>query len=101
MSAPRYAAKTDANQPELVKVWRDMGATVLDLSGVGKGIADVLVGWRGKWTPVEIKNLEGRGRKLTPAQILLHGEIKRAGLPLAVVTNTDEALAILGARRGA
>jgi hypothetical protein len=97
----RYARKVDDNHAELVRLWRNMGAVVLPLASVGDGVPDVLVGFRQKWTPVEIKNLAGRGRKLTPAQVLLHGEIKRAGLPLAIVTNEDEALAILGARRGA
>lgn len=101
MSRGNRPAKVDGNHAQLVKLWRDMGAVVWDLSGVGHGIADVLLGWRGKWTAVEIKNPEGRGRKLTPPQILLHAEIHRAGLPLVVVTNETEALAILGARVGA
>jgi len=99
----RYAARVDANHGDLVKLWRDMGATVWDLSGVGNGIADVLIGWRGRWFPVELKDgsKPPSHRKLTPAQVLLHGEIKRAGLPLYVVTNEDEALALLGAKRAA
>lgn len=103
MSRGNRPAKVDANQGELVKLWRDMGAVVWDLSGVGCGIADVLVGFRGRWVAVEIKDgsKPPSARKLTPAQILLHGEIHRAGLPLVVVTNESEALAILGARVGA
>jgi hypothetical protein len=99
----RYARKVDDNHADLVRLWRDMGATVWDLSGVGNGIADVMLGWRGIWTPCEIKDgsKPPSHRKLTPAQVLLHGEIQRAGLPLAIVTNEYEALAILGARRGA
>lgn len=99
----RFARKVDDNHSELVRLWRDMGAVVWDLSSVGRGIADVLVGWRGRWTAVEIKDgsKPPSARKLTPQQILLHGEIRRAGLPLVIVTNTDEALAILGARRAA
>jgi hypothetical protein len=99
----RYSRKVDANHSELVKLWRDMGATVWDLSGVGKGIADVLVGWRGRWVPVEIKDgtKPPSARRLTPAQILLHGEIRHKELPLYVVTNEEEALAILNAKRTA
>jgi hypothetical protein len=95
--------KVDDNHADLVRLWRDMGAVVLPLASVGDGVPDVLVGWRCAWIAVEIKDgsKPPSRRKLTPAQVLLHGEIKRAGLPLAIVTNEDEALAILGARRGA
>lgn len=99
-----YAAKrVDANHSELVKLWRDMGAVVLDLSATGNGVMDVAIGWRERWIFAEIKDGSKKpsARKLTPAQVLLHGEIKRAGLPLHVITNEDEALALLGAKRAA
>lgn len=97
----RRVHKIDANQPEFVALWKSLGATVINTASAGDGVSDVWVGFRGRWVPVEIKNPDGRGKKLTPAQILLHGEIQRAGLPIAVVTNRTEALALLGAREAA
>ena len=95
------AAKLDA----LVNgMWDEAQRIGAGIAGVGNGIADVLIGWRGQWiAAVEIKDgsKPPSARKLTPAQVLLHGEIRRAGLPLHVVTNETEALALLGARVGA
>lgn len=41
------AARTDSNHAEIVKAFRDAGATVQDLSAVGKGCPDLLIGYRG------------------------------------------------------
>ena len=40
----RQAAKRDANHAQIVKRFRDIGASVLDLGAVGKGCPDILVG---------------------------------------------------------
>lgn len=97
------ARRTDANQSALVEVWRAFDALVLPLHTVGDGVPDVLVGWRNAWHPVEIKDgsKPPSQRALTPAQVILHADIRRRGLPLHVVTNETEALAVLGARRSA
>jgi Holliday junction resolvase len=62
----RRAAKTDKNQQEIVKAFRQIGATVQILSAVGKGCPDVLVGFRGSNVLVEIKD----GDKVESAQKL-------------------------------
>jgi hypothetical protein len=64
------AAKTDRNQPEIVKSLRDFGATVIVLSTVGKGCPDLLVGYAGSNHLLEVKM---PGGKLTPDQCVLHG----------------------------
>ena len=50
-----YARKVDTNHVELVKTFRSMGATVLDLSKVGKGCPDLLIGINNRIALVEIK----------------------------------------------
>lgn len=50
------AKKVDDNQRELVKAFRDLGATVLILSSVGSGCPDLLIGYRNKNFLVEIKD---------------------------------------------
>lgn len=52
----RRAARVDANQSLLVELWRKMGASVLILSGVGNGCPDILLGYRGSNSLVELKD---------------------------------------------
>jgi len=58
----------DSNQIEIVTALRQTGATVTILSGVGGGVPDLFVGWRGINLLLEVKNLEGRGKRLTLAE---------------------------------
>lgn len=52
----RRRAKIDANQPEIVKALRDMGATVQSLAAIGKGCPDLLVGHKGRNVLLEVKD---------------------------------------------
>jgi len=47
---------------------RALGCSVAVLSGLGGGVPDLLIGFRGVNYLLEVKNLEGRGDKLTPAE---------------------------------
>lgn len=71
----RRAAKTDRNQAEIVRAFRQIGASVQILSAVGKGCPDALVGFRGKNLLVEIKDGEKppSARRLTADQERWHG----------------------------
>lgn len=52
----RYSqTKRDKNQPEIVRALDRVGATALDLSSVGCGCPDILVGFRGMNYLAEIK----------------------------------------------
>lgn len=62
---PRWAAKTDANQADIVRRLRELGCSVTDLSRVGQGCPDILVGLWSVTIPVEIKTETG---SLTPDQ---------------------------------
>ena len=57
MSFPK---KVDNNQLDIVKAFRSMGATVLNLSTVGKGCPDLLIGYKGISVLVEVKSKTGK-----------------------------------------
>jgi hypothetical protein len=94
----RRKAKTDSNQKDIVAALRAAGCGVIDLSAVGKGVPDLLV--HPPTFPdcrmavlMEVKNKQGRGDKLTPAQVKFHAEWKGW---IHRVTSVDEALAAMG-----
>lgn len=92
----RRAAKVDSNQPEIVKVLRTMGATVLLLHQV-KNAFDILVGYRGKLFIMEIKdgNLPPSARKLTTGELKCKIDFERVGVPYNVATSVKEAIEII------
>jgi hypothetical protein len=53
-----YAKKTDKNQQIIIDAFRGLGATVHDLSKVGNGIPDLLVGYKNHTCLVEVKSSE-------------------------------------------
>lgn len=87
-------AKVDANQNPIVRALEQCGATVQDLSPVGEGCPDILVGFCGRLVLMEIKDPQ-TGR-LTAAQQLWHERWK--GPRVLVVTSVEEALACIGGR---
>lgn len=90
----RRAARVDANQGEIVKVLRRIGATVQHLSKVGEGCPDLLVGYHKRNFLLEIKDgaKPPSDRKLTPEQDFWHA--MWAG-QVHVVKNVDEALLLV------
>ena len=92
----RRRAAVDANQAEIVAALRRVGASVCDLSALGAGCPDVLVGYRGVNYAVEIKD-GGKfksQRKLTPAQVAWHRDWRGQ---VCIVETVDEALRAIGA----
>ena len=89
------ARRVDANQPAVVRALRAVGATVQDLSAVGGGCPDLLVGWRGINLAVEVK--DGRKppsqRPLTPDEERWHATWRGR---VNTVLSVAEALALLG-----
>lgn len=92
----RRAAKTDANQPQIVAALRNVGATVQSLAAVGDGVPDLLVGFQGCTLLLEVKDGSRKKseRQLTDDQTLWHTDWR--GGPCIVVNNVDEALAAIG-----
>ena len=87
------AKRVDVNQREIVQALRSFGAVVHDLSGVGQGCPDLLVGYRGKTVLVEVKR--DNKAKFTPAQVKWN-EAWRGGL-VARIESIDDAIALLNA----
>jgi Holliday junction resolvase len=97
----RHARKVDANQGEIVSVLEAIGVQVFDLSASGDGVPDLLCAFRGRLALIEVKNLDGRGNKLTIPQVRFHEKMRLAAVRIHVVTNPSEALAVFGARLAA
>ena len=88
---PRYAAKTDANQKPIVSELRAIFGpdVVLDLSAVGRGCPDIMVGVRGHNLLLEIKTDKG---SLTADQVYFHREW---GGQVHVIRTLQDALDII------
>ena len=70
----RFRARTDDNQPEIVKALRGHGATVAITAQAGSGFPDLVVGYKGKNYMMEIKDPSkpNSDQKLTPDQVIFH-----------------------------
>ena len=90
------AAKIDANHEAVVLALRSAGATVQSLAGVGKGVPDLLVGYKGQTLLLEIKDgfKPPSKRSLNEDQLRWHGRWN--GGALAVVDSPDAALRMIG-----
>ena len=90
----RRAAKVDANHGEIVDALRKIGASVQPLHAVGQGCPDILVGWRGMNTVLEIK--DGKkppsARKLTEDQVKWHAEWRGQVTVVETVEQAIEAI---------
>jgi hypothetical protein len=69
-----YAKRVDLNHTEIVNKFRELGASVFDLSAVGRGCPDIMVGYNGQTVLVEIKS--GEKKKYTEAQLKFISEWK-------------------------
>jgi len=98
-----YAKKRDENEAGIVDALRRLGARVYLLDGKA-GIPDLLVGWQGRTTLIEVKQIDtdrvkqnhrdGRAG-LDPDQFDFHRGWR--GGPCLVVTSVDEAISALRA----
>jgi len=84
--------KPDGNQSHIISALRAAGATVTILAGVGKGCPDLLVGYQATNLLMEVKNLEGRGDRMTAAEIAW---IEAWRGQVAIVHDVDESLRVL------
>ena len=88
--------RIDANQPEIVKALRAVGASVQSLAEVGRGVPDLLVGYRGKQHLLEVKDgsKPPSARRLTEDEQNWHDAWRGK---VWVVKTVDEALEAIGA----
>jgi hypothetical protein len=90
------ARRVDANQRAIVAALRDVGASVEHLHTLGEGAPDLLVGFRGVNTLLEVKDgsKPPSRRRLTPDEATWHAAWRGQ---VTVVETIDEALAAIGA----
>ena len=81
--------RADDNQGPIVAGLRAIGVHVAITSQVGDGFPDLVVSYRGWWSPIEVK---GSGEGLTDDQIVFH---KKAQAPIPIVETVDEAIAVV------
>lgn len=95
MTAARLAARTDANQREVVAALRAVGATVQHLHAVGRGCPDLCVGFRGVNYLIEIKDgsKPPSARRLTADEKIWHDSWQGT---VCVVESVDDALNAIG-----
>lgn len=98
-----YARRVDANQAEIFGVWRDLGVLVTDTSHIGGGFPDCMLAYGGRLYLAEIKDgsKPPSAQRLTPAQEVFHRQHEAHGVRVATIRTIDDALALIGARRGA
>jgi hypothetical protein len=88
----RRAARVDANHAAIVAALRRLGCSVLDLSRVGDGCPDLLVGFRGRNYLMELKYADGI---LTTDQHRFLRDWR--GRPVLLIHSVEEAVAVLNA----
>ena len=88
---PRFARKPDANQPVIISALEKVGALVHDMSLMGSGFPDLLVGYKLCFYLLEVKTSKGKLNKL---QRPFHK--KWEGYRVYVVRSPQEALSVLG-----
>ena len=67
----RRAARVDSNHKEVVDEFRRLGCSVLDMSRLGEGTPDLLIGFSGQCMLVEVKN----GKKPPSKRVLTGPQI--------------------------
>jgi Holliday junction resolvase len=92
----RRAAKIDDNQPQIVEALRAVGCFVQSMAPAGQGVPDLLVGSRGRWFVMEVKD-GGKAqskRKLTLDQARWLLEVRNRA-PVHVVETVEQALNVI------
>ena len=86
----RRAARVDANQPDIVRQLRKLGALVVHLGHP----VDLLVFLHGRWMAIEIKDPSQppSKRELTDDQKQFFADCRQHGAPVAVCETVDDVL---------
>jgi len=86
-----YKKRVDENQRAITHTFIALGASVLNLSTVGRGCPDLLVGYRGKSVLVEVKRNEKAS--FTEPQIKFMQEWR--GGPVSRIDSVDAAIRLI------
>lgn len=86
----------DANQDEIVRALREIGASVAITSGAGYGLPDLIVGFRGETFLLEVKDgtkpMSKKKLSANEAYFVEHWK----GRPVAIVESVADALRAIG-----
>jgi len=95
----RVRARKDSNHVEIVKAFRDLGATVLDTAQLGKGAPDIIIAMDRQTVSVEIKDgsKPPSARLLTTDESKFHDEWKGW---IEIVYTVDDVIRIVEQIRG-
>ena len=90
----RRASRVDANQADIVKAARKLGATVRIVSSLSDGGGDLILGVRGVNLLVEVKdgNRAPSERRLTPKEAEFHAAWRGQ---IAVVESVDDLVRLI------
>ena len=94
-SRPRHTRK-DVNHAPLRDQCRALGMVVWDLADIGGKLPDLLVIWRGRCVPVEVK-APGKRDDLTDGERDGLAECADAGVDWVIATDLDDVLRAFGA----
>ena len=94
-SRPRHTRR-DINHSMLVIQCRALGMVVWDLADSGGRLPDLLVIWRGRCVPVEVK-APGKSDDLTDGERDGMAECADVGVKWIVATDLDDILRVFGA----
>jgi hypothetical protein len=92
----KYGAKKDANHHVVVEALQKVGASVIDMSHVGKGFPDLIVGFQSKTILMEIKNPKTSYGKKGLNKNQLKWKEHWIGGAYCVVDSPDAALRMIG-----
>lgn len=92
----RYGAKKDANHDEIVDALKAVGVSVIDMSHVGKGFPDLIIGFRSETILVEIKNPKTAYGKKGLNKNQQKWKEQWIGGPYCVVDSVEAALRMIG-----
>ncbi len=101
MSYRRFAAargRKDANHSDIVKALKRCGAIVVDMSVLGGGVPDILVGYQGRSLLMEIKTGAKATHDATVRQRQADFAATWRGDPVVTVRSELDALQALGVR---
>lgn len=74
----------DRNESKLTRILEQGGAVCIPIKGRKAGTPDLVVGYRGSWILVEVKNPDGRNQ-LSEQQIEFEKLCEFRGLPFKVI----------------
>ena len=86
-----YKKRVDENQKQIVHTFIALGSSVLNLSTVGRGCPDLLIGYRGKSVLVEIK----RDSKATYTEPQIKFMQEWRGGPISRIDSVDAAIRLI------